>query len=113
MPRARKAVQAVDERLVRREHGLIQLLDPPFDQSDLDPGFCEYMHRFACDHWAPLNAPRSAGGTKKHPRLCRGSQGVGLCAHRTHFPGAHGFEAAGRARSRPRPPRQVECALRV
>jgi cellobiose phosphorylase len=30
---------AVDERLVRREHGLIQLLDPPFDRSDLDPGY--------------------------------------------------------------------------
>jgi len=35
----RKAMQAVDERLVSREHGLIQLLAPPFDQSDLDPGY--------------------------------------------------------------------------
>jgi cellobiose phosphorylase len=32
-------MQAVDQRLVRREHGLIQLLDPPFDKSDLDPGY--------------------------------------------------------------------------
>ncbi|TVQ89787.1 MAG: cyclic beta 1-2 glucan synthetase [Chromatiaceae bacterium] len=37
--RARKAMRAVDERLVRHEHGLIQLLDPPFDQSDLEPGY--------------------------------------------------------------------------
>jgi cellobiose phosphorylase len=37
--RARMAMAAVDERLVRREHALIQLLDPPFDQSDLDPGY--------------------------------------------------------------------------
>ena len=37
--RARTAMAAVDERLVRREHGLIQLLDPPFDRSDLDPGY--------------------------------------------------------------------------
>jgi cellobiose phosphorylase len=37
--RVRMAMQAVDERLVRREHALIQLLDPPFDQSDLDPGY--------------------------------------------------------------------------
>nr|MBS0022148.1 cyclic beta 1-2 glucan synthetase [Gammaproteobacteria bacterium] len=37
--RVRIAMQAVDERLVRREHGFIQLLDPPFDQSDLDPGY--------------------------------------------------------------------------
>jgi cyclic beta-1,2-glucan synthetase len=37
--RTRRAMQAVDERLVRREHALIQLLDPPFDRSDLDPGY--------------------------------------------------------------------------
>ena len=27
------------ERLVRRDDALIQLLDPPFDKSDLDPGY--------------------------------------------------------------------------
>jgi cellobiose phosphorylase len=32
-------MEALDERLVRREHGLIQLLDPPFDKSDLNPGY--------------------------------------------------------------------------
>ena len=32
-------MKAVDERLVRRDHALIQLLDPPFDRSDLDPGY--------------------------------------------------------------------------
>ena len=37
--RVRTAMDAVDERLVRREHALIQLLDPPFDQSDMDPGY--------------------------------------------------------------------------
>ncbi len=37
--RARMAMQAVDERLVHRDHALIQLLVPPFDQSDLDPGY--------------------------------------------------------------------------
>jgi cellobiose phosphorylase len=37
--RVRTAMGAVDEHLVRREHGLIQLLDPPFDHSDLDPGY--------------------------------------------------------------------------
>ncbi len=37
--RARMAMQAVDERLVRRDHALIQLLDPPFDESDVDPGY--------------------------------------------------------------------------
>jgi cellobiose phosphorylase len=37
--RSRMAMQAVDERLVRRDDALIQLLDPPFDKSNLDPGY--------------------------------------------------------------------------
>jgi cellobiose phosphorylase len=37
--RSRMAMSAVDARLVRRDHALVQLLDPPFDRSDLDPGY--------------------------------------------------------------------------
>ncbi len=37
--RSRLAMDAVDKRLVRRDHALIQLLDPPFDKSELDPGY--------------------------------------------------------------------------
>ncbi len=37
--RSRMAMNAVDAHLVRRDHGLIQLLDPPFDTSKLDPGY--------------------------------------------------------------------------
>jgi cellobiose phosphorylase len=37
--RSRMAMDAVDQRLVRRDHALIQLLDPPFDKSDLNPGY--------------------------------------------------------------------------
>lgn len=37
--RARQAMAAVDTRLVRRDAQLIQLLAPPFDQSDLEPGY--------------------------------------------------------------------------
>ena len=37
--RSRMAMQSLDRRLVRRDHGLIQLLDPPFDSSALDPGY--------------------------------------------------------------------------
>jgi cellobiose phosphorylase len=33
------AMDAVDRRLVRRDHALIQLLDPPFDKSALNPGY--------------------------------------------------------------------------
>jgi cyclic beta-1,2-glucan glucanotransferase len=36
---ARQAMASVDQRLVRREAQLIQLLDPPFDKSDLEPGY--------------------------------------------------------------------------
>jgi len=37
--RSQKAMNAVDERLVRPDKGVVQLLDPPFDQSTLDPGY--------------------------------------------------------------------------
>jgi cyclic beta-1,2-glucan synthetase len=37
--RSRMAMEAVDKRLVRRDHALIQLLDPPFDKSNLNPGY--------------------------------------------------------------------------
>jgi cyclic beta-1,2-glucan synthetase len=37
--RARLALDAVDRRLVRRDLGVIQLLDPPFDTSELKPGY--------------------------------------------------------------------------
>jgi cyclic beta-1,2-glucan synthetase len=37
--RARQAMAAVDKRLVRRDAQLIQLLDPPFDKSTLEPGY--------------------------------------------------------------------------
>ena len=33
------AMNSVDRRLVRKESQLIQLLDPPFDKSDLNPGY--------------------------------------------------------------------------
>jgi len=37
--RSRMAMDALDQRLVRRDSGLIQLLDPPFDKSALNPGY--------------------------------------------------------------------------
>ncbi len=37
--RARMAMESLDRRLVRREPGLVQLLDPPFDKSALNPGY--------------------------------------------------------------------------
>ncbi|MBT9520461.1 MAG: cyclic beta 1-2 glucan synthetase, partial [Dechloromonas sp.] len=37
--RGQMAMQAVDEHLVRRQARLIQLLDPPFNKSQLDPGY--------------------------------------------------------------------------
>ena len=37
--RARQAMAAVDKRLVCRDAQLIRLLDPPFDKSDLEPGY--------------------------------------------------------------------------
>jgi cellobiose phosphorylase len=37
--RSRMAMKAVDNRLVRWKDALIQLLDPPFDKSNLNPGY--------------------------------------------------------------------------
>jgi cyclic beta-1,2-glucan synthetase len=37
--RSHMAMEAMDKCLVRREHALIQLLDPPFDKSNLNPGY--------------------------------------------------------------------------
>ena len=37
--RSRMAMDAVEKHLVRRDHKLVQLLDPPFDKSNLDPGY--------------------------------------------------------------------------
>lgn len=37
--RTASAMKAVDERLVRRDYGLVQLLDPPFDDGVLNPGY--------------------------------------------------------------------------
>jgi cellobiose phosphorylase len=37
--RSQLAMGALDKYLVRRNHALIQLLDPPFDKSDLNPGY--------------------------------------------------------------------------
>ncbi len=36
---SRTAMEAVDKYLVRRDDALIQLLDPPFDKSSLNPGY--------------------------------------------------------------------------
>jgi cellobiose phosphorylase len=37
--RARRAMAAVERRLVHRATGVVQLFDPPFDRSALDPGY--------------------------------------------------------------------------
>ena len=37
--RRRQAMDSLDRRLVRRDAGLVQLLDPPFDRCALDPGY--------------------------------------------------------------------------
>ena len=39
--RARTAMDAVDRQLVRRDAALVQLLDPPFNQSNPNPGYIQ------------------------------------------------------------------------
>jgi cellobiose phosphorylase len=37
--RSLKGMTAIDQQLVRRDIGIIELFDPPFDKSDLNPGY--------------------------------------------------------------------------
>ncbi|MBC7804026.1 MAG: hypothetical protein H7Y16_09150, partial [Candidatus Parcubacteria bacterium] len=37
--RAQQAMRSLDQRLVRRDHALVQLLDPPFNSAELNPGY--------------------------------------------------------------------------
>jgi cyclic beta-1,2-glucan synthetase len=37
--RSRMAMKAADQRLIRRDQALVQLLDPPFDKSNMNPGY--------------------------------------------------------------------------
>jgi cellobiose phosphorylase len=37
--RSRKALESLDRHLVRRDLGLVQLFDPPFDTSGMNPGY--------------------------------------------------------------------------
>jgi cellobiose phosphorylase len=72
--RSRLAMHAVDTRLVKREFALIQLLDPPFDKSGVNPGYIrgyvpgvrenggQYTHAaiWAAMAFAALDDPRRA-----------------------------------------------------
>jgi cyclic beta-1,2-glucan synthetase len=69
---ARLAMEAVDERLVRRDHALVQLLDPPFDQSDLDPGYIK--------GYAP--GVRENGGQYTHGAIWAAMAFAALCDSR-------------------------------
>jgi cellobiose phosphorylase len=71
--RARRAMAAVEERLVRPEGKLIQLFDPPFDAGTLQPGYIkgyvpgirenggQYTHAAA---WVVLAAARQGRGDR-------------------------------------------------
>ncbi len=48
--RSSQAMQSVDQRLVRREAGLIQLFDPPFDTSALEPGYIKGYIPGVCEN---------------------------------------------------------------
>lgn len=75
--RAAKAMQAASERLVDREAGIIQLLDPPFNKMPNDPGYIKGY----------LSGIRENGGQYTHgilwfiralAELGNGSEAVGL-----------------------------------
>lgn len=69
--RARQGMQALDARLVRREHGLVQLLDPPFDTAEPNPG---YIRSY-------VPGVRENGGQYTHAAVWTAMAFAALCDH--------------------------------
>jgi cellobiose phosphorylase len=77
--RSIKAMESVDRRLVRRDARLLQLLDPPFDKSDLNPGYIkgyvpgvrenggQYTHAAIWTTMVGTVLPDQPGGARRHP----------------------------------------------
>ena len=76
--RSRMAMDALDKRLVRRDSGLIQLLDPPFDKSALNPGYIKGYVPGRPRERRPVHARGGMGGhgvcraRRRSPRLGAG-----------------------------------------
>ena len=69
--RSRVAMNSVSARLVRRDHALIQLLDPPFDTSD--PGADIFaLCAWRAGEWRPIHPWRDLGrdGVRGAGRQC-------------------------------------------
>ena len=60
--RSRMAMEAVDQRLVRRDHGLIQLLDPPFDKSDFESRLYQRVRPGREGKWRAVHSWGDLGG---------------------------------------------------
>jgi cellobiose phosphorylase len=103
--RARQAMNALDQRLVRRDTGIIQLLDPPFDKSALEPGYIKGY----------LPGVRENGGQYTHAAIWAAAAFAQLGDHTRAWelfallnPIHHGSQAAGMARYKVEP--YVMCA---
>ena len=60
--RSRMAMEAVDQRLVRRDHALIQLLDPPFDKSDFESWLYQGIRPGREGEWRAVHSCGNLGG---------------------------------------------------
>ena len=58
--RRNKAMESLDKYLVKRDMKIIQLLDPPFDKSDLNPGYIKGY----------VPGVRENGGQYTHAAIC-------------------------------------------
>jgi cyclic beta-1,2-glucan synthetase len=103
--RARQAMNAIDQRLVHRDTGIIQLLDPPFDKSALEPGYIKGY----------LPGVRENGGQYSHAAIWAATAFAQLGDNQRAWelftllnPIHHGSEAADIARYKVEP--YVMCA---
>jgi cyclic beta-1,2-glucan synthetase len=85
--RSRRAMQAVDARLVRRDASLMQLLDPPFDTSNLDPGYIRGYVPGVRENGGPI-----------HPRGDLGGHGLRRIGRKRACVGVAGDDQSGKPR---------------
>ncbi len=103
--RSRTAMDAVDRRLVRRDSALIQLLDPPFDKSDVESRLHQRIRAGGTRKWRAVYACGHLGGNGVR-RIGRATTRMGTVDH--DQPGQP-CEISGR---RPRPTRSNRMSSR-
>ena len=93
--RAPRRWTRVHARLVRRDAGLVQLLDPPFDQTGPNPGYIAGLRARACARTAASTRTRAIWAAMAFAAARRRASARGSCSDLIN-PVHHGIDARGR-----------------